>query len=106
MLEEQKAQFLDSIQNFYDREKKYDLMPRIRVTIKGKDLENKRKLIKPLQEREHTLPTKVITNKNKIESKRESKNSQNIKNYNPYSQNLHNGSGKFERYRNNINVIF
>lgn len=37
------------IKDFYDKERKLDLMPTIRVMTKNKELEEKRKLLLPLQ---------------------------------------------------------
>ena len=105
VLEEQKAQFLESIQNFYDKEKKYDLMPKIRITIKGKDLENKRKLIRPLQDKEPILSSKNMNNKNLQEKKRETnKLNLNSTKYNDYTQNTISKVNQRETLSNDLSV--
>ena len=46
--QEQKAQFSSLIKNYYEKERRYDLMPTIRVVKKSKDFDHKLKMIKPL----------------------------------------------------------
>ena len=46
--QEQKAQFSSLIKNYYEKERRYDLMPTIRVVKKTKDFDKNIKLIKPL----------------------------------------------------------
>ena len=51
------------IREYYEQERKYDLMPTIRIVAKGKDLEYHKKLLEPLQAQGRYKMPSTVTNK-------------------------------------------
>lgn len=51
------------IKDYYEKERKYDLMPTIRVMTKSKELEQKRKLLKPLQLKQNIVVPSTMKHK-------------------------------------------
>ena len=69
--QEQKVLFRKQIKDYYERERKYDVMPIVRILPKGKYLEYHKKLLQPLQHKEKLYLPSTSVNKS-MEFKRDS----------------------------------